>query len=135
LVKRKTLELNRSKVASWVQELKKLEQVDCPLTHRFAPGVYLREIFMPAGSLIIGKIHKTEHFNIVERGKYAIRHDDGEVEMVTAPHTFVSQAGVQKVLYIIEDTVWKTVHPTTETDIPTLEATLVEPIALLENES
>ena len=35
--------------------------IDCPLVHRFTEGLYVREIFMPAGSLITSKIHKTQH--------------------------------------------------------------------------
>jgi len=122
----------KTTVAGWLRDLKNLPQVACPLTHLFAPGVYLRQITMPAGTLVIGKIHRTEHFNVIERGKFAIRHDDGRVETLQAPVTFVSKAGVQKVLYIIEDTVWKTIHATSETDLEKLEALLIEAPAALE---
>ena len=118
---------NREKIAYLVQELNKLDQADCPVTHHFAPGVYIREIFMPAGTVVIGKIHKTEHFNILERGVCTIVHDDHTIEELRAPLTFVSKAGVQKVLYINEDTVWKTVHVTEETDLVMLENLLIEP--------
>lgn len=122
----------KERVGIVVKELQKLDQVDCPVKHYFAPGVYLREIFMPAGTIVIGKIHKTEHLNIIERGACLIRHDDGAVETLQAPLTFVSKAGVQKVLYIAEDTVWKTVHVTAETDLVKLEELLIEPSPMLE---
>jgi hypothetical protein len=115
------------RIAIIVNHLKTVDQVDCPVTHHFAPGVYLREIFMPAGTIVIGKIHKTEHFNIIERGRCHIRHDNGEVQVLQAPLTFVSKAGVQKVLYIEEDTVWKTIHVTNKTDLMELEELLIEP--------
>lgn len=116
-------------------ELAKLPQKPAPVTHRFAPGVYLREIFMSADSIVIGRIHKTEHFNILVQGACYIVHDDGRREELRAPMTFVSQAGVQKVLYILEDTIWQTVHVSDETDLAKLEEMLVEPIPqpLLEN--
>jgi hypothetical protein len=63
----------------------------------------------------------------VERGDYSIVHGNGEREMIRAPITFVSKAGVQKVLYIHEDTIWKTVHVTEETDLEKLETILIEP--------
>ncbi len=114
-----------------VAELGKLragfEQTECPVTHRFAPGVYLREIFMPADTVVIGKIHKTEHFNILIKGACLIVHPDGRREELRAPMTFVSGAGVQKVLYILEDMIWQTVHVTHETDLLKLEAELIEP--------
>lgn len=118
---------HRQKIAVLVGEMGKMPQVQCPLQHYFAPGIYLREIFMPAGSIVIGKIHKTEHLNLIERGKVSIIHADGSTETFSAPYTFVSKPGVQKVLYIHEDTVWKTVHATDERDIDRLDALLIEP--------
>ena len=108
-----------------------LPQVDCPLRHRFAPGVYLREITMPAGTFVIGAEHNTQHFNIVLSGK-ALVMIDGELHEIIGPCTFVSMAGVRKVLYILEDMLWQTVHPTEETDVPTLERTLVNRTATAE---
>lgn len=108
-------------------ELAKYPQTNCPVVSRFAPGVYLREIFMPADTIVIGKVHRTEHFNVLIRGACLIVHDDGSREELRAPMTFVSKAGVQKVLYILEDMIWQTVHPTTETDLVKLEAELIEP--------
>ncbi len=102
-----------------------LPQVEAPLTHRFAPGVYLREIFMPKGTLVIGQRHRTEHFNIVLSGKAKVMIDN-KVELVEAPCVITSGVGVRKVLLILEDMRWVTVHPTDETDVATLEDILVE---------
>jgi hypothetical protein len=113
-----------------VRELAKLPQTPAPVRHRFAPGVYLREISMPAHTVVIGRVHLTEHFNILLQGAALIVHDDGRREELRAPMSFVSKAGVQKVLYILEDMIWQTVHPTTETDLNKLETMLVEPIPL-----
>lgn len=97
-----------------------------PLRHIFAPGVYLREITMPAGWAFLGERHLTRHANIVSQGRVSFR-AGGAVQTVEAPYTFVSEPGVQKMLYIHEKTVWTTVHPTTETDIDRLEALLIAP--------
>jgi hypothetical protein len=117
----------REQVADIVRLMAKMPQTACPVVHRFAPGVYLREISMPADTIVIGKIHKTEHFNILMQGACLIVHDDGRREELRAPMTFVSKAGVQKVLYILEDMIWQTVHVTPETDLVKLEAELIEP--------
>lgn len=116
----------REKIAFLVRHFGAETQVDCPLKHHFAPGVYIREIFMPAGAIVLGKIHKTEHFNIVQQGRLLIFSEEGAHE-IKAPCTFVSKPGVQKVLYIAEDTVWSTVHLTEERDLEKLEAALIEP--------
>lgn len=112
-------------IAVIVEHCKAMAQVECPVTHRFAPGVYLREIFMPADTVVIGKVHKTEHFNILMKGACLIVHANGLREELRAPCTFVSKPNVQKVLYITEDMVWQTVHVTDERDLVNLEAQLI----------
>lgn len=120
------------KIAALVDHMRRLPQTDCPLKHYFSPGLYLREIFMPAGTVVIGRIHKTEHFNILVKGSCAIVHDDFRREVLQAPMVFVSKAGVQKALYILEDMIWMTTHVSEETDLLKLEELLVDPKPQLE---
>jgi hypothetical protein len=101
-----------------------MPQVECPLQHRFAPGVYMREITMPAGTFVIGHQHRTEHFNVILKGRASVIMD-GVVHDVVAPCTIKSGPGVRKALYIWEDMVWATIHPTVETDLEKLDAELV----------
>ena len=121
----------REQVSYLVQEMAKMPQVECPLEHHFAPGLYLRQIFMPADTVVIGRVHKTEHFNIIVQGACVIVHDDGSREELRAPKVFVSKPGVQKTLYILEDMIWMTTHPTEETDMERLDSMLVEPAPVL----
>ena len=102
-----------------------LPQVDVPVTHRFAPGVYMREVVMPKGSFVIGHKHKTEHFNVVTKGRALVRMDN-KVQEIVAPCVFVSGAGVRKILLIVEEMTWATIHPTTETDQDKLDDLLIE---------
>ncbi len=103
-----------------------IEHVDCPVKHNFSDGVYVREIFMPGGSLIVGHEHTTKHLNIVSEGLCILLDTEtGETTNIIAPCTFESDAGVRKVLYVIDDCVWSTVHVTEETDIDVLESTLI----------
>lgn len=122
-----------------IQELEarllKLEQADVPLVERFAPGVYLREVFMAKDTFVIGHEHKTRHFNIVLSGRASVLMD-GKVCEIVGPCTFVSEPGVRKVLYIHEDMRWQTVHPTEETDPLLLEdALIVKSPAYLEHQA
>lgn len=85
--------------------------VECPLIHRFTPGLYIREIFMPAGSLIVSKIHKTEHPYFILKGKVVVFTEaDGEV-VLSAPYTGITRAGTRRVLLVQEDCIWATAHP------------------------
>ena len=103
------------------------------LTHHFGPNVYIREIFMEAKrhKIVIGCMHKTEHFNIVLTGRASVLMDPetGEWQEIKAPCIFISKPGVKKVLEIHEDMRWLTVHPLaedkTEADMDELEEMLV----------
>ena len=96
------------------------QEQECPVTHRFTPGCYLREILMPKGTLIVGKIHATEHFNVILTGEVTVATAEG-VEHFKAPHTFISKAGIQKVVFCHSDCQWQTVHVTEETDLLEIE--------------
>ena len=93
-----------------VAMLENFEPVHCLTTHKFTDGMYIREIFMPAGSLITSKIHKTEHPYIVSYGKVAVSIDGDEWNEITAPYTGITIPGTRRVLYIIEDCIWTTFH-------------------------
>lgn len=99
------------------------------LKHHFAPGIYVREIWMPAGAIILGHEHTGDHLNVVVSGEFLLR-AEGQVRRIVAgpiPVTFRSAAGVRKALYIIEDTTYMTVHVNEDDchDIPTLEGRLI----------
>jgi hypothetical protein len=115
---------HNTRIEKWEKEFLPAPQCVCPLVHRFAPGVYLREVEMPAGIFVIGHEHKTEHFNVVLSGKAFVMVDD-TVELVAAPAVIKSSPGVRKVLYIVETMRWMTVHPTKLTDLKKLEAKLI----------
>lgn len=97
-----------------------LPQVSCPVVHKFGPGIYMREVFLPKGSIVIGHHHNLEHINIFVKGKITFFKDGEPVDMV-APLSFVGKPG-RKIAYIHEDTIWMNVWATNETDIEKLEA-------------
>ena len=87
--------------------------------HHFAPGVYMREMRIKKGTLLTGRIHKTEHLCILN-GDIEIASQDGKGRF-TGYLTFLSKPGVKRIGYAHEDTVFTTVHATHETDIEKLE--------------
>ncbi len=113
------------KVEEFESSLFAYEQPICQLSHFFAPGVYLRELTMPADSVIVGHEHKTEHFNIITKGRAMVIQDDVEVLEIKAGDIFVSGPGVRKMLHILEEMTWTTIHVTEETDMDKLEEELI----------
>lgn len=105
----------------------KLGPINFQVTHRFTPGLYIREIFMPAGSLLTSAVHLTCHPFIISRGRLrVISENEGAVEYA-APHTGITQPGTRRVLQVLEDTVWTTFHATEETDVETICNTILAP--------
>lgn len=103
------------------KELLKHDQVGCPVIHRFGPGVYIREVMIPAGSLAIGHHQNFEHMNVMLKGRVTILDDDGGTTELVAPMIFTGKPG-RKIGYIHEDIVWLNIYSTTETDVEKLEA-------------
>lgn len=106
-----------------------------PVTHHFSPidkkygcCVYARQIFLPKGHLIVGKIHKHAHLNFVLKGKISVA-TEFEKQVFEAPCIFLSQAGVKRAGYVEEDTIWVTVHLTEHYGQERLEAIENEVIA------
>jgi len=95
-----------------------------PLRHIFAPGSYAREMTLPAGHWIIGKIHKHAHLNFITKGKVAVVTEDG-LMTISAPYTFVSEVGTKRLVLIIEETIWTTVHVTDKTDLAEIEQEVI----------
>ena len=83
---------------------------DCPLVHTFSEGLYVREIFIPAGTMLTGKIHKHEHPNFLMQGKVSIITEDGGAQIMEAPQSIISPAGCKRALYTHTPTWWITVH-------------------------
>ncbi|MFM9928212.1 hypothetical protein VLK31_34955 [Variovorax sp. H27-G14] len=106
-----------------------LPPVDCPLQHVFAPGMYLRTIFIPAGTFLVGKIHKHQHGNILSQGHVRVFTEGGGVKELHGPVTMVSAPGTKRAVFAVTDTVWSTIHlnPTNETDLAKIEADVIAP--------
>lgn len=112
-------ELNRLEAA-----MAQMPQIEFPVMHRVTPGLYTREIFMPAGSILTSKIHKTDHQYIVSKGRASVR-VDGVWQEIVAPFHGFTKAGTRRVLAIHEDTIWTTFHPTEKTDLVEIESELI----------
>jgi len=97
------------------------------IVHHFAPGVYAREMRAEGGRWLTGKMHKTEHVNIIV-GDVIIYNDEDKTERrITGHACFVSKPGKRCAALTIRPTIWTTIHVTNETDLAKLEAALIEP--------
>jgi hypothetical protein len=108
----------------------------CPITHSFSPiskeygcCTYARQIFIPKGTVVVGKIHRHSHHNFLMQGCLSVATEHGK-EYLRAPHVFVSEPGTKKALYAEEDIILVTVHMTRfrgEDDLEKIEEELISP--------
>lgn len=98
----------------------------CPLKHRFVDGAYVREIFMPKGTLLTSKIHKLRHPYFIMKGDCSVLTEKGLVRL-KAPYHGITEPGTKRVLYIHEDTIWITVHtnPSNTKDLKRIEKRVI----------
>lgn len=92
-----------------------------PLKHAFAEGVYVREIFIPKGCILTGKIHRHSHPNFLMSGEVIVVTEHEGRQHLKAPLSMISKAGTKRAIIALEDTVWITVHVTSETDLEKIE--------------
>lgn len=115
----KILDLEAAMIREFGEQTKDVDAV-MPVRHYHCKGNYAREVYIPAGSFVIGKIHKHEHINVLSAGTCCVVTEAGK-EYLSAPLTFVSLPGIKRAVYAIKDTVWTTIHPTDSQDLEQIE--------------
>jgi hypothetical protein len=123
--KPKTASLLEKKIGTLYDTAVAQPQIECEEKHHFGPNIYIKEVTMPAGALIIGKHHRMEHLCNMVSGRMFILQDDGSKKELVAPMTFMAKPG-RKVAYIVETVVFQNIYSTSETDIEKLENMCVD---------
>lgn len=95
-------------------ELSKL-MLETNVKNYLVDGLYVRELTLVQGSLVLSRVHKRPLINIISKGTVTVIDSNGETTY-TAPSTFISPAGTQRVVFASEETVWNTAHLTTVTN-------------------
>lgn len=110
--------------------------LELKVVHHFEDGQYARELHIPAGVMLTGKVHKTDHLCKVNEGEITVWSEDTPPLRLSAGAEFISHAGAKRVGLAHTDVVFTTYHdnPTEERDVLTLEHMLVvdEPLPALE---
>lgn len=100
-----------------------------PLRHSFTDEIYVREIFIPAGSYLTGKIHRHAHPNFLMFGTVDVFTESGGSERLIGPLAMISEPGTKRALHCLTDTWWITIHhnPTNTKDQKKLENIVIAP--------
>jgi hypothetical protein len=103
--------------------MRQYPQLDIPVKHSFADGIYIREILIPKGTLLTSKYHKYEQLDFMLIGEMSIVTNEGVIR-IKAPFFGKSQPGTKRLGYAHEDVLWLDIHSTKETDVDRLEEIL-----------
>lgn len=97
------------------QYTKEMAQVDVPVKDYFIDGMYAREIFIPKGTLLTGRVYKSAYIDIMISGDITVATPDG-TKRVQGYHVMDGQPGRKRAGYAHEDTRWITIHRTQHKD-------------------
>lgn len=115
----------RQKVCRLQEDLQKLPQYEPETKHRFHAGMYCREVWRDAGVLVVGKVHKKEHYYLIVSGTVHITTDEG-VQRLTGPAMLECTPGTKRAVYSETAALCMTFHRTDATTVEEAEAELVE---------
>lgn len=96
--------------------------------HFWLPGLYIRVLTLPAGTTVVGKIHKHEHRLCVLKGHAEVADSFSRFD-VSAGYSGVSPAGAKRAVHCYEETTFLTVHqnPSNTRDLVAIEAEHIVP--------
>lgn len=102
----------------------------CPVQHLFEPGLYIREMVIPAEMLFIGRPHTFGHRCELVSGKIVLITEEAKTHM-EAPAELWSKPGFMMCLYAKTDVIGRTYHPNPEErrDVEAMEAEIFGSIA------
>ena len=98
-----------------------MQEIDAPLDHYHANGLYGRRIYVQGGATVITKVHLTQHITVALKGTCTVYGENGSRKIVTSPDVFVTEPGTQRAIYCHDDVEWITVHNCELKDVPEIE--------------
>lgn len=100
---------------------------EIPITHKFADQVYIRQMDMKKGQVVVGSIHNHSHVWFLMTGNVTIN-NNGEIVEHVAPCYTVSGPNAKRVIYAHEDSIFINVHknPSNTRDVKKLEKEIVK---------
>jgi quercetin dioxygenase-like cupin family protein len=118
--------VSREQVERLQEQMAVMPQAELVTEHQFSPGMYMRKLYRPAGTLIVGKVHKEPHFFLCAKGEIIAWTENG-MKRLQAGDVVESKPGTKRVTLAVTDAIGITIHRTDKTDLDEIEAELIEP--------
>lgn len=114
----------KEKVSALTAAINKLPQHAIDMQHHVNGGMYARTGFIPAGMVITGCTHKTDHISILV-GDATLTLGDS-VERLTGYNVLPTKKGMTRALYAHSDCWLTTIVKTDKTDLIEIENDVIE---------
>jgi len=112
------------KINALEREILAAPQVDLQTKNEIFAGMIARTIRIPAGTVLTGATHKTDHINILI-GDITVSTDEG-MRRLTGYNVLPTKAGAKRAGFAHADTMWTTICKTNLTNLAEIEDELVE---------
>jgi hypothetical protein len=119
-------QVSKEQIERLQSEMAAMPQAELVTEHSFSPGMYLRKVYRPAGTLIVGKVHKEPHFFLCAKGEIIAWTETG-MRHLYAGDVVESKPGTKRVTLAVTDAIGITIHRTDKTDLDDIETELIEP--------
>jgi len=119
-------EVSREQIDRLQSEMVKMPQAELKTEHFFSGGMYCRKLSRPAGTVIVGKVHKQDHLFICAAGEIVAWTESGMKKLMPGD-IIESKAGTKRVTLALTDAIGITVHKTDHKDLDDIEEELIEP--------
>lgn len=107
-------------------EMMQMPQAEFQTEHYFSGGMYCRKLTRPAGTLIVGKVHKKDHFFLCAKGQIIAWSEKGMVTL-NEGDVIASKSGTKRVTLAVTDAIGITFHKTNKINLDKIEKELIEP--------
>ena len=104
------------KIEALESQLLKMPQVEIPVKEGLANEMYTREILIPKGTILTGRVHKYPYVDIMLSGDITVATPDG-VKRLTGANVCDGVPGRKRAGFAHQDTRWVTVHRTDQVDL------------------
>lgn len=98
-----------AQILDFEDRLRDCPQISFRVRHHFSEGIYLREMILPAGAALTGKMHRHAHLNILAEGEITVWTEQG-MKRLKAPCIIPSQPECKRAGLTHAPTTWITVH-------------------------
>ena len=119
-------QVSKEQIERLQSEMAAMPQAELVTEHSFSPGMYLRKVYRPAGTLIVGKVHKEPHFFLCAKGEIIAWTETG-MRHLYAGDVVESKPGTKRLTLAVTDAIGITIHRTDKTDLDDIETELIEP--------